>query len=207
MKMESAEGANLLNIQYGVCFGALFSLCFYLKPLVPDTTAAGDRLAEEFQLVVAVPSGSTLPFAILLVYFFLDWTFANFLRTKIEFGLTRVLLWSLAIWSLGAVVLLTKGANDARFVATAVYVFPVSIYQLVEHARGTYGDSLLRFAGLSVSTIFVILSLLALVIAVFISLGWLADNPDASRFLTVLVGAMVLTKTANVAIVWQSLGK
>lgn len=102
MNLNSSEGANLLNIQYGVVFGAIFTFCFDQVPQSPIVT-------------VAISSKQSLPFFCILGYFFLDWMTANVVvklkRNDIPIPFTYYLFCTLAIWFLGSLVVLMRNIN------------------------------------------------------------------------------------------------
>lgn len=125
MKLNSSEGANLINIQYSVAFGVIFAFCFYQD--FPSSPVG-----------VAISHSNFLPFGLLVVYYFLDWLTANFARDKFPFKDWVVLAWSLSTWYIGSVVILMNSSDNFRYVWLGSYIFIVGLFDLVGYRNIFY---------------------------------------------------------------------
>ena len=114
MELKTSEGANLINIQYGVAFGVIFNLCFY-----QDTSAP-----------IRVAVVNFFPFLGFLIYFFIDWLTANFARDKFVFGDWIVYVWSLAIWYLGSIVILMNSEGNFKYLWASIYIVIAGLFDL-----------------------------------------------------------------------------
>ena len=72
-QLNTSEGINLMNIQYAVVFGVVFSFSFYVN--------SGSSAHAKF----AISNENIITFICLLFYLLIDWTRANFLQEKIDF--------------------------------------------------------------------------------------------------------------------------
>lgn len=115
MKITSSEGANLINLQYGVCFGVVFASLFYLNPPPP-----------KFNVSLAV---SSWVFITLCFYYFFDWLIANLLREKLA-SLWYILAWTIAIWFLGFIIIMTNNLGTLKYFLLSSYAIITAMYNL-----------------------------------------------------------------------------
>jgi len=115
MKITSSEGVNLINLQYGVCFGVIFASFFYLNPPPP-----------KFHVSFAV---SSWVFIMLCFYYFFDWLTANLLREKLA-SLWYVLGWSIFTWFLGLIIIMTNSLGILKYFLLSSYTIITAIYNL-----------------------------------------------------------------------------
>jgi hypothetical protein len=158
MKLDTTEGANLINIQYGVAFGVMFAFCFY-----QDTPSSPIRFA--------IPVANLLPFLGLIIYFFLDWLTANFAKDKFVFKDWMTYAWSLAIWYLGSVVILINSAGDFRYLWVGLYFFVAGLFDLFGYKNIFYNLATSRsFLWMSLAGIKTILGFVLLLPAFLVTI-------------------------------------
>lgn len=109
-QLSSSEGINLINIQHGVAFGAIFTSLFRQPPSSLETV------------------GLFLP---LLLYYFVDWLTVNFAREKYNFTSKFVFAGSFTIWCLAALVILSNTHNSYKYLLLSVYISGVGLYDLI----------------------------------------------------------------------------
>ena len=138
MKLDSSEGANLLNIQYGVAFGVIFAFCFYQNnPSSPINFAI---LKENY-----------FPFFGLVTYFLIDWLTANFARDNFIFSEWFIYVWCLATWYLGSVVIIINSKDSFRYVWLSSYIIIAGIFDLFGYHNKFYKST---YTGLFVCWIY-----------------------------------------------------
>jgi len=172
VRLNSSEGANLINIQYGVAFGVIFAFCFYQD--FPSSPVG-----------VAISYSNFLPFGLLVVYYFLDWLTANFARDKFNFKDWVVLAWSLSTWYIGSVVILMNSSDNFRYVWLSCYILLVGLFDLFGYRNILYQltttRSLLWVLLAGIKTIMgVMLFLLAILVAITGTKGNLHSVATAS---------------------------
>ena len=196
MRLDRSEGANLLNIQYGVCFGVIFSLCFYLNSTPP-----------KFNITLTIPWDNPIPFAGLVFYFFLDWIHANWLKEKIQFNLWLVLLWSIAIWCLGSVVTMTNSSNVSKYLLIGSYVSVVGIYHLISYLKKLYplpSGSLM--IGVFSSSIIALIGIYFLFNALLLFFQIVKTNSHLEAILSEIVVCLVVVKIFHICNLHGNLG-
>lgn len=156
MRISSTEGADLLNLQYGVCFGVIFSLFFD----IPEKGSFRDIRIT----IMPIEGTHFIIFFGMLFYFFLDWATLNFLKDIVKFSLTRTVVLSIFVWFLGSIVITVSTSSEARFLLFVLYALPAGFYHLTNYATGWYkvqnasgGGSLL--VGILFSVAWILLSL------------------------------------------------
>ena len=117
--LDAREGISLMNIQYAVMFGLIFSFTFSVDSCPKSHIATAIRHEIFF---VFVP---------LLLYFLIDWARSNFLWERITFSFFIVFFWTLGIWSLGLIIVMSNALGSLRHVLLAAYIVCVSIYDIV----------------------------------------------------------------------------
>lgn len=193
--IDGNEGANLLNIQYGVCFGVIFALCFTLE-----------KTAGSYAVAMTVQRSQVLFFSSMLLYFFLDWGLANFLRERLHFSLWRILMLSTAIWFLGAVVILTNCASPLRFVMLGVYATTVGGYQFVTHMQDFYPiPSGSRWFGRFISAIMILIGLYFFYSSVLVVTRRVCEGTCGNVFLVAVIVSLLLIKVLNVSNLYSHL--
>lgn len=184
INLSSSEGANLLNIQYGVCFGVIFSLCF---------------IHNSDHTTFAVSISNVFPFLALLLYFFLDWLLANFLRDKIQFNIFLLLGWSLTIWFLGTVVNLVNSVSPAKYVLVASYAFVVGLYHLTAYCSKLYPiDQGPKVVGILLSAPLVLLGLYFLAQTLPPVLHAAGTETEVASILGYIVAGMIILKLLSI---------
>lgn len=119
MKITSSEAANLINLQYGVCFGVVFALLFYLNP------------PPKSYVVFIIPSLTLiLPFIFLWLYYILDWLTANFLKEKLT-SPWYIIFWTIAIWSLGCIIIMVNSLGPLKYFLLSFYAIVTGMYNLL----------------------------------------------------------------------------
>lgn len=191
---DSTEGTDLINIQYGVCFGAIFVLLF-------------DREYGKLSLHLMVNTSLDylVPFLFLLTYFFMDWLTANFVRSKIKFNFVLMLSWSLTIWFLGALVILSNGEEFVKFIMLASYAIIVGIYHFLTYFTKLYSMSpISKIWGGVISAILVMIGIFFLyqTIVSYLNSFLLNDNIQL-RFCFVVIG-MILLKCFSVFNIYKN---
>ncbi len=125
MSLDRSEGTNLINIQYGVAFGAIFSFCF-------------DHVPGSSTIRIAITPCNILPFLGLIIYFLLDWLTANFARTKYKFEDWVIYLWSLAIWYLGSLVVLMNSEDNLGYMGLSLYLIVAGLFDVFGYRNKFY---------------------------------------------------------------------
>lgn len=125
MKLDSSEGANLINIQYAVMFGIIFTFSFYLN-----------NNQSNFHIIPAISSNNIWLFILLLFYFLISWVTSNYIRGNIEFTPFYIVTWTIAIWYLGAVVIMINSLGSFKYLFLSSYISIVSLYDFI-----AYGDN------------------------------------------------------------------
>lgn len=113
------EKINLINLQYGVSFAAIFNFMFSYKTTESIT-----------YLDFAIHSSNYVVFFALILYFIIDWLTANYLRNKITLSPFIILSWSIAIWYLGAVIILNNGIGAFKYLWLGLYIVMAGFYDL-----------------------------------------------------------------------------
>lgn len=124
------DGAGLLNIQYGVCFGVIFSQTFYALP--------SSSIEGHFDIVLLLPWSLLWPFSLLILYLFLDWLIANIVRKQVRAHLSNIFLWSVAIWTLGFVINVARVDGDDWNLYVGGYIAAVSVYHVLAFSLNVY---------------------------------------------------------------------
>lgn len=194
MRLGPDSVSNLLNIQYGVCFSVVFSSLFYFSR---------DSSKGEYETFLKL-DGSNLVIAILLiVYFFLDWIFANFYHsTRIRIDrfadLSRLVAISVWVWLLGALVITAiSGITTTSYSIFIIYVigtvlFQFSLFFIENNYKGTFYKLLYFFA--------VAFQLLMIFVCAFLLVAHYAfDVPyfDTTLF-QVMCGLLLISKLTRI---------
>lgn len=149
--LEVSVGSNLMNTQYAVMFGVIFAFCFYVdhRPKSHVSTAIRSEIA-----LVFIP---------LLLYFLVDWARMNFLKRKINFTFWFIFFWTISIWCLGLIIVMSNALGSLRYILFAAYIVFVSIYDIVLISKDLVGNLTSfqsRFLGFLAGITFVVGALL-----------------------------------------------
>jgi len=99
VKFKTEDIFQLVNLQYGVCFGFIFSTFFSVE--------TSGTLRIHLQWLPAY-----WEFYLLLFYFFLDWGMFNLTKNHLNYEIGEILLTSIGIWSLGYITLLPRSETS-----------------------------------------------------------------------------------------------
>ncbi|MFC2082327.1 hypothetical protein ACFLQT_01205 [Bacteroidota bacterium] len=130
-KVVMNDRIDLLNLQYGVVFGAIFSLMF-------SHTTQGTIHGIEF----TISESNLLIFFLLLVYFVLDWISANYFKNEYANTPTKIFLWSSAIWIIGGVIIYINSISILRYFVFSVYVIIIGLYDLFLYSDDFHSGNL-----------------------------------------------------------------
>jgi hypothetical protein len=123
MMLSGREGANLINIQYGVMFGVVFSFSFYLG-----------HQPSSHHVIPAIYSENTVLFVSLLCYCIVSWVTANLLLHRLVSCTPFIIVtWTFAIWSLGVVVVMVNSLGSVRYLLLGCYVSTAALYDLIAY--------------------------------------------------------------------------
>lgn len=182
--LNSSEGANLFNIQYGVCFGAIFSNCF---------------VQNSDSINFSVSNSHLLPFLALLLYFFLDWLIANFLRDKIRFSIILLLGWSLTIWFLGTVIILIRSTYAIKYGLVGFYTFYIGLYQLWAYCSKLYPiDHGPKIVGMYFSAPFFLIGLFFMYQVYLLLFTEYATETEVADILVYVLSGMIFLKYLSI---------
>jgi len=115
MSNKDFLNVDLLNIQFGVGFGAIFTFLFKVN--------FDDTIIPSFHL-----SWSELAFCLLLSYYFLDWYYAN--TTFKKFTKAHLIIGSFFIWILASQVILLKGRWELSNELIGIYFLFIAFFDL-----------------------------------------------------------------------------
>ncbi len=127
INLRSTEWTTLINIQYGACFGVMFSLLI----AVDSVTKIGD-------VKILIHPSAYLIAPMLLVYFFADWIGTNLRRSFIDTTVPQLVLICVWVWFLGFVFLISKGSSDDKLLFAGLYMTSVGIYHFSLYHFGHY---------------------------------------------------------------------
>jgi len=170
MKIDEATARSLFNVQYGVCFGVVFSNHF-ISP--ENQQAVLYNLPSEPQIWIAG--------LILTLYFFFDWGTMNVLRIlkqkiKEQISLIRIILMSIWIWFLGTVVILAGSDETAKFIILALYAFTVGLYHSYNYFMKWY-----PVAGF-IQMLGILLSIKTVFLSLILFLHWFVVNRNLEHY-------------------------
>lgn len=195
MKFKTDDIFQLLNLQYGVCFGFIFSTFF--------SVGSTGVLQIHLQWVPHF-----WEFYLLLFYFFLDWGMFNLTKNHLNYKIGEILVTSIGIWALGYVTLLPRSetslpigqlllgiyfllAGIQRFYFYALKRYYIGDEEMINPASSLAG-SILTFFQIGLS----LLVILSAASALFFSINPLAN--DLISFL-IYIGLFLAIKLITLA--------
>ena len=123
---------DLINLQYGVCFGFIFSSFFSFNE--PDHT-------------IKIQLGSGINYVIffaLIFYFFLDWALFNTSVNHFEPSIPKSIILSMGIWGLGLITLVPRNSSysqEVNIILVGIYYFMAGTFKLFFYTKGWYSVS------------------------------------------------------------------
>lgn len=191
MKITSSEAAGLINLQYGVCFGSVFALLFYLNP------------PPKLDVVFIIPSlPLILPFIFLWLYYILDWLIANLLKEKLT-SVWYVILWTLAIWSLGCIIIMVNSVGSLKYFLLSSYAILTGMYNfLLLKFRATALEILWIF-GVAIT---ILLGLYLLYQSIIFEYGHIMEG-DIKPIIPLFAFGLLYTKIMRFTYLYQRYGE
>lgn len=124
MKFKIEDSFQLINLQYGVCFGFLFSTFFSVEE--SGTLNVHLKLLSDYWA-----------FYVMLLYFFLEWGIYNLTKDQVTYNVVEILLMSIGIWFLGYVTLLPRSNTNIATgqMLLGAYFFIANILRWIFYAK------------------------------------------------------------------------
>ena len=181
----------MLNIQYGVCFGTVFSYLFYVVESPPT-----------YKVGFVVDAVTFMPFAGILCYFFLDWVLANraceVILNRKGLADSRLLLLSVGIWFLGVCVILVTSSDSRKYWIVACYFLVVGAYQLINFLVNFYEVSPWgQLVGYYLSTSTIVIGFYLLSVAIISASGVVEITKDLTEILPYVVWSVTAIKALH----------
>jgi hypothetical protein len=156
MNIDKDTSLQIINTQYAVFFGVIFSLSFYVSSGSPPS------------LHLSIAPSKIPMIAILAIYYISDWFTANVVRHRIDIPSWELFIQVLSVVFLGMVIVSMNTDGVLRFILLGGYALVVALYDALlqwrinQRIKRTTGEENAGF-GMILAGIRFVLALLILV--------------------------------------------